>query len=122
MLNPPRSALIYFDASGPGHIGAVTFFDDCAKMEHAHAHLPGWLLELGGIYEFGITGAIFGLLLASVFTPGRPIVICIDNTSASSGLVRGNCNAALCRDPTSIFWMVAAHFLAPYGSNKFGQN
>ena len=64
---------MYVGASGAGHVGTESFFDN--NMGVAHTHLPGRILELCGIYEFEMAGAIFGLALANAVTPGRPIVI-----------------------------------------------
>ena len=80
--------------------GAI-FPDNAGKIDRAH--LPDRFVDLWGIYEFERPGDIFGLRIAAVCAPGRPIVICIDNSSASIGLVLGGCNTRLGRLPTSVF-------------------
>ena len=89
----------------------MSFFDN--KMRVSHTHLPESILKLGGIYEFEMSGAIFGLSLAKVITPGLPIAICIDNTAAAGTLVRGNCQTPPVRSLASLFWLMAAHFAFP---------
>ena len=111
LFNPPIPTLVYVDASGPGHIGAATVFDNTVKV--AHTHLPGWFVESNAIYEFELAGAIFGLTMANVLTPGRPILLCIDNDAASSTLVRGNSEKPLGRALASVFWLIAANFSCP---------
>ena len=111
LFNPPRPTLVYVDASGPGHVGAHAFYDDTSKM--AHTHLPQWLVGSGEIFEFEMAGALFGLAFACLLTPGRPIVLCIDNTAASSALIRGNCSTPSGREFASAFWLMAAHYAVP---------
>ena len=111
LFNLPRPTLVYVDAAGCGHAGAAAFYDTSSRI--SHTHLPGWLTEIGEIYDFEMTGAILGLALANVVAPGRPIVIYIDNTAAASTIVRGNCKTAIGRAPTSVFWLIAAQFASP---------
>ena len=111
LFNPPTPTIVYVDASGPGNIGAVAIFDDTAKV--AHAHLPEWFAEPNSIYEFELAGAVFGIIMANVLTPGRPILLCIDNDAASGTLVRCNSEKPIARTLTSIFWLVAANFSCP---------
>ena len=102
---------MYVEASGPDHIGDVAFFDNNVRV--TRTHLPEWLSNLGGIYEFEMGGAISGLTLVNVSTPGRPIAICIDNAAASGPLVRWYSDTPIGRSIASIFWSAAAHFSFP---------
>ena len=111
LFNPPNPTPIYPDASGPGQIGADVFFDSSSRF--ARTHLQGWFAAVANIYEFELPGAIFGLTIAALCSPGRPCLICIDNSAASRGLVRGNCDSRWGRVLTSVFWLVATRCSAP---------
>ena len=108
---PPHPTPIYSDASGPCHVGAAVFFDSSPRF--AQTHLPGWRTAVANIYEFELAGAIFGLTIASFCSPGRPFLICIDNSSASCGLVRGNCDSRRGRFVASVFWVSRGAMFIP---------
>ena len=120
MLAPPKPALVYCDASGIGHIGFVAISQGEVKV--GHSHLPPWVLELAGIYEFELISAIFALHAVSLLWPGLPIILCTDNAGAASTLVRGNCSSPLGGVLASTFgprWHV---FVFRCGSRRFGRS
>ena len=110
-LNPKKPILIYADASGEGHIGAVVFFEGPSKT--MHTHLPEWFAIENGIYEFELAGVILALIITSLLKPGHPILLCGDNNSAVAALIRGNCESKRGRMLTAVFWAVAAFYGTP---------
>ena len=110
-LNPKKPVLAYADASGPGHIGVVIFSGGTAKS--MHTHLPEWFVSKHGIYEFEISAMIYALVIASLLKPGRPLLLCGDNSGACAALVRGNCTTAAGKTLTAIFWAIAAFYGTP---------
>ena len=60
-----------------------------------------------------IAGAIYALHAVSLFWPGRPILLCIDNSAAAAALVRGNCPSPIGASLASVFWAAAAAYSTP---------
>ena len=107
-FNAPRPTIVYVEASGPGNIGAVLFYDNSSMIRQTQH--PAWFLEVGNIYEFDHEGAIFGMTAAMVCAPGRPVVLFVYNADAPSGLIRGNFDTRCERVLTSVFRREAGHF------------
>ena len=110
-LLPKKPLLAYADASGPGHLGVVIFCEGSSKS--MHTHLPGWFVEESGIYEFEIAAMIYALLAASLLMPGRPLLLCGDNSGAVAAIVRGNCTTKAGKMLTAVFWAIAAFYGTP---------
>ena len=101
--------VVYTDACGPGHIGAVIVVDG---IRYTHqTHVPPWFMRsIAGIFELELTACLLGLILAAFYAPGRPVLLCCDNMGARGEVVRGACATVLGRMLSSTFWNVAAHF------------
>ena len=119
-LGPKKPMLIYVDASGPGHLGIVVFCDGSAKA--CHTHLPPRFPQENGIYEFEICDMIYGLLISSPLKPGRPILLCGDNSGAVAALVRGNCATKSGKRPAAVFWAISACYGAAEWIEEFRTN
>ena len=63
-----------------------------------------------GIFEPELVACVFCLTLASIYAPGRPVLLCCDNMGARGAVVRGSFAAVVGRVVSSVFWNVAAHF------------
>ena len=97
LLAPPKPILVYCDASGSGHIGCVAIYNGERRM--GHTHLPGWLAESTGIYEFEMRSALYAFHAVSLIWPFMPILLCADNSSAANTLIRGTCT-----HPWAVSW------------------
>ena len=101
--------LVYTDACGEGHIGAAIVIDG-TRYYHL-THVPAWFLRAKvGIFELELAACVFGLVLASLYAPGRPVLLCCDNMGSRGAVVRGSCATVIGRMVASVFWNVAAHF------------
>ena len=106
-FSPLPPLIVYTDASGVGHIGAVLF--DGASSITTHTHLPPWLLrEHISVYEMECAGVLFGTCLAIEHNPNRPILICCDNQGTNGAVIRGSCKTAIGRALISCIWTTAA--------------
>ena len=104
--------MLYTDACGAGHLGAVLFVD--GERRDVHTHVPQWFMDAGaGIFELELLAELMGLTLACEVAPGRPVLLCCDNSGASATVVRGACKTALGGMAASVFWVVAAQFRCP---------
>ena len=101
LLKPTKPVLVYCDASGSGHIGFVVIYEGIRKF--GHTHLPIWIAETAGIYEYELISAIYALRAASLLWQGLPILLRTDNSGAASTLVRGNCTSAMGGILASVF-------------------
>ena len=107
-----RTVVIYVDAAGCGHIGAKVFM---GGHEYAFSpHTPA-RMESGNadVYDFEMTASLFGVSLAAVLCPGRPVILRCDNMAESQTLVRGPCKTSTGRMLCARFWTVAATFGVP---------
>ena len=112
MAQWPRPVAIYADAAGCGHLGAKVFMDDeeLKFSTHCTGRLHG---DDADIYDFEMTASLFGMALAAELRPGRPVILCCDNTAASQTPVRGSCKTDTARMMCGNFWTIAATFGAP---------
>ena len=78
-----------------------------------HTHLPEWFRGELGIFEFELAGMILAITVASLLKPGHPVLMRGDNNSAVAALVRGNCDSAIGRILTAVFWAIAAFYGTP---------
>ena len=97
--------LVYTDACGDGHIGAVVFVD--GRTFTAHCHVPPWMNAFG-IAELELVGTILGLAVCAEYAPGRNILLCCDNLGARGTLTRGHPKTTQGRGVASVFWSFAA--------------
>ena len=67
----------------------------------AHAQNCRSGLQKTKILEYELAGSIFGLTMTDVLTPGRPIILCVDNSAAASTHVRWGWPTALGATPSS---------------------
>ena len=103
----PRPAVVYVDAAGCGHLGAVVYVDDERYIYPTHA--PGRMATAQcDIYDYEMCTSLFGLCIAVEFLPGRAVILCGDNRGASQTLVRGACRSAFTRMTCAAFWSLAA--------------
>ena len=80
--------LVYTDASGAGHISAIAIVGGVRHTVHTHA--PEWFMRCGaGIFELELLGELLGLFLACEVAPGRPVLLCCDNSGAAATVVMG---------------------------------
>ena len=105
-LRPIRPCVVYSDACGEGHLGAVL----CSPKEVVtHCHAPLWMHEAGGgIYEWEILAALLALCLVCKYTKHTPIVLFVDNKSAASALISGTGTSDLATQICAAFWALAA--------------
>lgn len=101
--------VVYTDASGEGRIGAVLFVDGVRHTVHTRA--PEWFMSVGaGIFELELLAELLGLMLACEIVPGRPGLLCCDNTGAAATVVRGTCRTVLGGIIGAVFRATAAQF------------
>ena len=103
--------IVYCDAAGPGHIDFVAICDGIRNA--GNTHLPSWIAKLAVIYEFELAIAIYAVHAASLLWPGRPILLCADNSAAASTLLRRNCTPPFGGSLASVFWTAAAAYRVP---------
>ena len=66
--------LVYTDARGAGHIGAVIVLDGARRIHHTHA--PAWFLcPKRGIFEIELVACLFVIALADPQAPGCPALL-----------------------------------------------
>ena len=101
--------LVYTDACGAGHLGAVVVVDGTQHTHHTR--IPPWLeRSTAGISEYELVACLLGLILAALYAPGRPVLLCCDNMGARGAVVRGSCATPIGRMLSAAFWNVAAMF------------
>ena len=106
-FRPQKPILVYTDAAGSGHIGAVLV--DGPMRTTVHTHLPHWLLRGDiSIFEKEGAGILLGVLLAQLVDRSRPITICCDNIGANGAIIRGSCRTIIGRALVSCIWTLAA--------------
>ena len=92
--------------------GAIVYID--GDVLTFSTHTPEWVESDGAdIYDFEMAASLFGMSLAAVMCPGRPVILCCDNRGATQTLVRGYCKTVTGRKLCSSFWTIASTFLAP---------
>lgn len=105
-------AVIYTDASGAGHISAVVILDGVRHTAHTHA--PEWFMRCGAsILELELLAELLGLMLACELAPGRPVLLCCDNSGAAATVVRGSCLTVIGRMIVSVFWATSERYRRP---------
>ena len=90
-----QPTVIYTDACGPGHVGAVIFHR--GERRAFQTHLPKRLAEEWGIYEFEMTRAFFGVTCAIELERGAPLLLFCDNQGSNGCFIRGNSQAKVGR-------------------------
>ena len=101
-----QTNLVYSDAFGAGHLGAV-----CIRLgsyETVSAHAPDWFAKIAKIMKFEQAGDISGILTAREISPARPILLRFDNEGAAAAIIRGSCRSELGRLVAAVFWPIAA--------------
>ena len=112
LVHGPRPVVIYVDAAGRGHLGAVVYLDD--EVLTFSTHCPGWMIdESAGIFELESTASLFGLALEAELCHGRSVILCCDNKAASQTLVRGHSPTPVGRMICASFWTLAMTFSIP---------
>ena len=114
-----KATVIYTDACGSGHIGAVLFFRGCQYVYHCH--LPKWLAESAGIYEFELAGLLFGIMCAIELEHGAPLLVFCDNMGAIGTVVRASSKTVIGRALCSVIWVLPRPQGPRYGWNTFRQ-
>ena len=99
-------AVIYTDACGAGRVGAVISRRGCQHVYRCH--LPKWLVQQAGIYEFELAGVLFGVLCAIEREHGSPLVVFCDNRGANGSVIRAASKTAIGRANGSVIWGAAA--------------
>ena len=86
-FRPKKHILLYTDAAGSCHIGAVLIDSDTRTT--FHTHLPPWLLrgEIS-IFEKEGDGVVLGLTLALPYDRTRPVLLWCDNLGATGAGIR----------------------------------
>ena len=103
---PIPHMVVYTDASGSGHLGAVAIY---MGVTHTFStHLPDWFTEGNKIYEFEMAGTLFGLLCALEIAYGAPIILFCDNMGAKGTVIRGSSRTRTGRALAGAFWGYAA--------------
>ena len=106
---PARPVVVYTDACGAGHLGAILALDGHVSTHHCHA--PPWFMRaLTGIFELELLACILGLVVACNKAPGRAVLLCCDNKGALGAVVRGSCSTPVGRMLSSTLWNIAATF------------
>ena len=106
-LRPVRPCVVYTDACGEGHLGAVL----CSPLGvTAHGHAPLWMHEQAGagIYEWELLAALLGLCLVIQYTRHTPVLLFVDNKAAQSALISGSGASDLANQICAAFWALAA--------------
>ena len=103
----PSPSVVYVDAAGCGHLGAVIFLDQ-AVMTFS-THIPEWMHKAEcGIYDMEVMASLFGLCLCSEICPERSVLLCCDNRGATQTLVRGARKSKFSKMSCAAFWCLAA--------------
>ena len=105
-LRPIRPCVVYTDACGEGHLGAVLCHPTGVTT---HGHAPRWMYRAGGgIYEWELLAALLGLCLVIRYTKNTPVVLFVDNQAALAALISGNGDSDLANQICGAFWALAA--------------
>ena len=86
LFQAQKPVVLYTDAAGSGHVGAVAIYEGVSYT--ASTHLPDWLTEHYGIFEFETAWSWFGLLLDMEIAYGTPVILFCDNAGAEGVAIR----------------------------------
>ena len=87
---------------GAWRVGDVLIVD--GLRDTAHTHVPEWFMCAGaGIFELELLAEILGLMLECEIAPGRPLLLCFDNSGAAATVVRGSRRTVLGKVIASVF-------------------
>ena len=100
-----KPIVVYTDAAGCGHMGAVIF--DGEETLVFPTHVPEWM-NGRDIYDIEMRASFYGLRLAAGFYPERPLIFCGCNRGTVQTLVRGAFRATVASHMCATFWNVAA--------------
>ena len=103
---PTPHLVVYSDAAGSGHIGAVVISQGVSYT--FSTHLPDWCAASHGIYEFEPAGTLFGLLCALEIAYGSPVMLFCDNMGSKGTVIRGSSQKRTARAISGAFWGFAA--------------
>ena len=106
LFRQDKPTLVYSDACGAGHLGAMVFVGGVRTI--VHTHVPAWLAAEANIFELEQAGTILGLLTAREVRPGPFVVLGCDNFGASGAIIRGSAGTVLGRQMSAVFWAAAA--------------
>ena len=103
----PSPAVVYVDAAGCGHLGAVIFLDDTTMT--FSTHIPEWMhTAQRGLYDMEVMASLIGLSLCAEICPERSVLLRCDNRGATQTLVRGACKSEFPKMSCAAFWSLAA--------------
>ena len=71
MTTPSKPVVVYTDASGAAHLGAILYVG--TKMHTVSIHAPEWFMRSSaGIFELDVLADLLGVSLACEVAPGAP--------------------------------------------------
>ena len=112
VTTPTKPVVVYSDACGAGHLGAMVYV--VTKCHTVSTHAPEWFTRSSaGIFELEALAELLGVMLACEVAPGAPIVLCCDNRAAVATVIRGTCQTVLGRMIASAIWATASRFNCP---------